>query len=178
MAGDTQNPVKLGPPRILRLQHAIVNSQMYIVAQDQPMPNHFWMIERIAATLMANAAVAGTPPIINLYSAPSGVSEAAAGVLQGVNLMNSPGPQSGDMILLDSGAWSINGTTNIWPYLVSGEEKRIFVPENRVLVAYVGGYAAYTGMVQVEIQYEDWIKDVPRNSPLPNKEENVNAESA
>ena len=178
MAGDTQNPVKLGPPRNLRLQHNIINTQMFMVAQDQPMPNHFWMIERVAVTMPANAAVSGTPPVVNLYSAPSGVFETAAGVLQGVSLMNPPNPQGGDMILLDSGAISINGVANIWPYLISDEDKRIYLPENRVLVAYVGGYAAFSGMVQVEIQYEDWIKDVPKNSPLPTKEENVNAESA
>jgi hypothetical protein len=180
MAGSTQNPVKLGPPRWLRMQHAIVNAQMYIVAQDIPMPNHFWMIERISVTLQANAAVSGTPPVVNLYSAPTGVFESASGVLQGVTLMVSPNPQSGDLILLDSGAFSITGATNIWPYLVADEDKRIMVPENRVLVAYIGGYTttAAVGMAQVEIQYEDWIKDVPKNSPMPVKEDSVNAESA
>jgi hypothetical protein len=163
----TTNPVQVGAPRLIRLQHSLANAQMYLVAQDQPMFQHYWKIERAMATMYANAAVSGTPPVLAIYSAPSGVFESAAGTLQGVSLFNSPLPQGGDMILLDSGAWSINGVTNIWPYLVADEDEPPVLLENRALVVYIGGYATGAGMVQVDIQYTDWITHVVKESIVP-----------
>ena len=180
MAGETINPIQVGAPRLIRMQHAIVNAQMYLTSSfDQPLPQHYWLVDRVSVTMQANAAAANTPPVFCLYSAPSGVFETASGILQGVNLMNSPGPQSGDLVLLDSGMWSINGATNIWPYLVSDENHPAMLPENRIFVCYVGGYTTTgaVGMVQVEIQYTDWLIDRPKNSPLPDVQGVVSGEN-
>lgn len=176
MAKETVNVLQVGPPRLLRMWHSIVNASMYIVAGDQPLPNHFWMVQRIGVTMQANPAVAGTPPIFALFHAPSGVVETATGSLMGVTLN---GNYSTDLVLMDSNTFLISGATTLLPLMVADEAHPIMVPENRVIVAFINGYAlaGALGNVQVDVQYTDWIIDVPKTSPLPQIED-AGAESS
>jgi hypothetical protein len=178
--GETINPVQVGLPRSIRLSHVFANAQMFMVAGDQPLPYHYWMIDRIAVTLNAPALVSGVPPTFCLFQTVPGVYETPAGALAGNTSLNSSSfPQGDSMVLLDSGQWTVNGTTLISPYLIADESHPCLVPENRVLVAYITGYntVGATGYVQVEITYSDWILDRdPRVSVIPATVETVSAE--
>lgn len=175
MAGETTNPVQLGGPRKMRMVHPIENTQMYLVSFSQPVAGHFWLIHRIACTMQANAASASQPPLFNIYEAAPGVHEISGGLLEGTNMVDTNGPQGSDLVLLDCTPFSINGTTNITPFIVADEVNPIYVPENRVLVCYINGYdtADAKGFVQVEIQYTDWLRDVPKVSPIPHEPKTV-----
>ena len=165
MAGETVNPVQVGPPRYLRMYHAIVNSQMWIFAQDQPLPYHFWMLHRIGIEMQANAAAAGVPPWFAVYHANVGLQESATGTIIG---QSTAGAQVDQMTLMDSGFFTISGTTNLLPMIVADENHPCYVPENRVIVVNINAYttSGAQGSVLVDIQYTDWIYHVP-TTPTP-----------
>ena len=169
MAGQTNNPIQVGPPRYLRMMHPCTNNMAYIVStQDQPLPGHFWMIDRVnivlPLTLVAN--VANAPIICNLYHAPSGAVESSTGTLLGLGMTTTI--QGADLCLCDAGSIGVSGTAIPVPFLTADEDHPIYIPENRIPIVLVYGYATLaTQYIQVEIQYEDWMMDVPKSSPIP-----------
>jgi hypothetical protein len=135
---------------------------MAVIANDGPLPFHYWMVSRIGFFAQFTRL---PEAFVSVYSCPQGIYEGTAadpvdGWFAGTSI-NVTTWQGDDLLILDYTPLAANQFTYI-----ADEQHSIYLPANRVLGFGIYGitWAAAYGWVQIDVQYTDWIMDVPKDS--------------
>jgi hypothetical protein len=169
---DTNRPVQIGGPQMLRISGTLINTQSikWLTTSAKVPTGHYWMIDRISGSFQCGVT-SGYQLYLNIYSAPLGVHVDSSDnrILDGVTQFAPGLPDAHELVLLDSFPFPLLNNVNLQPYPIYDESKAAYVPENRTIVGWLGVYnlTQSSQPVYFDIQYTDWLVDVPQSTYLP-----------